>query len=163
MPSFDVTVKVNNAEVLNAVDQTKRELSTRYDFKGSKSSIELQEKEMEITLLADDNMKLSALQEMSKQKLAKRGISLKSVSYEPETQAGGGMLRQIIKIKQSLTPEELKKLAKIIKDKKMKVTPSIQGEQLRISGKKRDDLQQCMKILESEAEDLDLEFDNFRD
>ena len=163
MPSFDVVVKVDGQEVVNAVDQIKRELSTRYDFKGSKSSVELKEKEMEIIILADDNMKLGALQEMSKQKLAKRGVSLKSVTYLPETQAGGNMLRQVVQVKQSLSQEELKRLAKVIKDKKMKVSPSIQGDHLRVSGKKRDDLQTCIQALESEVSDLDLQFDNFRD
>lgn len=163
MPSFDVIVKVDGQEVVNAVDQIKREMTTRYDFKGAKASIELKEKEMEIIILADDQMKLSALQEMSKQKLAKRGVSLKSVTYLPETQAGGNMLRQVVKVKQGLSPEEVKRLAKIIKDKKMKVSPSIQGDQLRVSGKKRDDLQDCIQLLQIEASDLDLQFENFRD
>ena len=163
MPSFDVLVKVDFQEVTNAVDQAKREISTRYDFKGSKASIELKEKESEIILMGEDKMKMSALQQITFQKLSKRQVNLKSIAVGEKVQAGGGLMRQVLKIKQDLSQEELKRLAKIIKDKKMKVSPSIQGTQLRVTGKKRDDLQTCIQILESEAEDLALNFDNFRD
>ncbi len=163
MPSFDVVVKVNAQEVLNAVDQVKKEFTTRYDFKGSKASVELKEKEQEIIILADDDMKLSALQEMIKQKLAKRGVSLKSVTFDPETPAGGNMLRQVVKVKQALTSEELKRLSKTVKDEKLKVNVSIQGDQLRVVGKSRDELQGCIQFLKSKIDDLDLQFENFRD
>ena len=163
MPSFDVLVKVDFQEVTNAVDQAKREISTRYDFKGSKASIELKEKESEIILIGEDKMKMSALQQITFQKLSKRQVNLKSITVGEKVQAGGGLMRQVLKIKQDLSPEELKRLAKTIKEKKMKVSPSIQGTQLRVTGKKRDDLQTCIEILKSEAEDLALNFDNFRD
>ena len=163
MPSFDVLVKVDFQEVTNAVDQAKREISTRYDFKGSKASIELKEKESEIILMGEDKMKMSALQQITFQKLSKRQVNLKSITVGEKVQAGGGLMRQVLKIKQDLSPEELKRLAKTIKEKKMKVSPSIQGTQLRVTGKKRDDLQTCIEILKSEAEDLALNFDNFRD
>ena len=163
MPSFDVLVKVDFQEVTNAVDQAKREISTRYDFKGSKASIELKEKESEIILMGEDKMKMSALQQITFQKLSKRQVNLKSITVGEKVQAGGGLMRQVLKIKQDLSPEELKRLAKTIKEKKMKVSPSIQGTQLRVTGKKRDDLQTCIEILTSEADDLALNFDNFRD
>ena len=163
MPSFDVVVSVNAQEVVNAVDQVTREYTTRFDFKGSKASVELKAKEQEIIVLADDDMKLKALQEMIKQKLAKRGVSLKSVVFEAETQAGGSMLRQLVKIKQSLSSEELKRLSKSVKDSKIKVAASIQGEQLRVTGKNRDDLQTCIQYLKDNAADLDLQFTNFRE
>jgi len=161
MPSFDVVSIVDMQEVRNAVDQAKREISTRYDFRGSKSQVEL--KEALIELLADDDMKLTAIQEILKQKLAKRGVSLKSLAFKDKEKVGGDMLKQEIDIKQGLKQEELKRLNKMIKAQKFKVSSTIQGDQLRISGKKRDDLQTVISHLKTEVEDLELQFENFRD
>lgn len=163
MPSFDVVSEVELHEVVNAVDQVQREIGTRYDFKGSKSTVELKKETAIVEVLADDDMKLKAIQDILKQKLAKRGVSLKSIEFPEATKAGGDMLRQEVKIKQGLTTEELKKMTKAIKGKKFKVSPAIQGDQLRVSGKKRDELQDVIQFLKNEFPDLELQFDNFRD
>lgn len=161
MPSFDVISEVDQQELRNAVDQVRREIETRYDFKGSKASIEREE--FMITLLADDQMKLEALREMLRQRLAKRGVALAAVEFQSEEKAGGDMIRQNVQIKNGLSAEETKRLGKIIRDKKLKVTAQTQGEQLRVSGKKRDDLQVAISSLREEVQDIPLQFVNFRD
>lgn len=161
MPSFDVVSKVDNQEVVNAIDQVQRELANRYDFKGAKASVEL--KENLIIVLADDQMKLKAMQDMIRQRLAKRGVSLLSVVFEDPTPAGGDMSRQEVKVKEGLSSDELKRLNKVIKESKLKVQSQIQGDQLRITGKKKDDLQGVIAHLRSTIQDLDLQFINFRD
>lgn len=161
MPSFDVVSKVDMQEVRNAVDQVRREIGTRYDFKDSKSSVELNE--ALIVLTADDKMKLAALQDLLRQKLSKRGVSLKSVTFNEPSPAGGDMLRQEIVVKQGLTDEEQKKINKLIKATKFKVNSQIQADQIRVSGKKRDDLQGVIGHLKTEVKDLELQFTNFRD
>lgn len=161
MPSFDIVCEINMHEVTNAYDQIKREIAQRYDFKGSKSSIEL--KDNLLIVLADDDMKMKALQQMIKEKFAKRGVNLKSLIFEEEKKVGGDLIRQEVKIKNALEQEELKRLNKAIKDSKIKVQGSIQGEQLRVTGKKRDDLQEVMAYLKQNIQDLPLSFTNFRE
>ncbi len=161
MPTFDVVTTVDMQEVLNAVDQAKKEIAQRWDFKGSQSEISLTDAIIQI--LADDQMKLSALQEIIKQKLAKRKIALESVIFKDPTKAGGNMIKQLIEVKQSLTTDELKRLAKIIKQAKVKAQSTIQEKQLRVSSKSRDTLQEMMELMKKEAPDLPLEFTNFRD
>ncbi|MCL4147962.1 UNVERIFIED_CONTAM: hypothetical protein GTU68_031396 [Idotea baltica] len=161
MPSFDVVSTVDEHEITNAVDQVTREIANRYDFKGSKSAIELKENLIEI--VADDDMKLRAVQDVLKQKLSKRGISLKSVDFKKEEKAGGDLIKQEVEIKNGLTQDELKKLNKLVKAEKMKVSCQIQGDQLRVSGKKRDDLQTVIAFFKEKVTDLDLQFENFRD
>lgn len=161
MPSFDIVSKVDMQEVVNAVDQVRREITTRYDFKDTKSSVEL--KEQLITVLADDDMRLRAIQDILRQKLAKRSVSLKSVEFKDPTPAGGDMQRQEIVIKQGLTDEETKRVAKFIKTLKSKVSASIQADQIRVTGKKRDDLQEVIAAVRAGVADLELQFNNFRD
>ena len=161
MPSFDVVSKVNMQEVTNAVDQTRREILTRYDLKGTKAAVELKPDLIELT--ADDEMKLRAVQEILKQKLSKRGISLKSVTFEEPQTAAGDTRRQEVKVRQALTTDELRDLNKIIKQGKFKVTAQIQADQLRVSGKKKDDLQAVIALLREQVQDIDLQFVNFRD
>ena len=162
MPSFDVVSKVDLQEVKNAVNQVQKEIMSRYDLKGSKSRVELVQETL-INLNADDKLKLQALQELLRQKLAKRGVSLKSVKFG-EPQAGGGdILRQEVVLKQGLTEEELRKFNKLIKAQGLKVTAQIQGDQLRVSGKKRDDLQTVIAHLRSQITDIELQFVNFRE
>ena len=163
MASFDVVADVDMQEVKNAVDQVSREITQRYDFKGSKSSAELNEKDSLIVLMADDEMKRGQLQEMLSQKLSKRGVTLKAVEFKDVEKVGGDMLKQTVIIKQALSTEEVKRLNKLVKGKKFKVTCSIQGDQLRVDGKKRDTLQEVMGFLKTEASDLPLDFTNFRD
>ena len=162
MPSFDVVSKVEIQEVKNALDQTSREIGTRYDFKGSKSSVELKEDTL-IILMADDDMKLKAVQEILRTKLSKRGVSMKSVEFKDAAKAGGDMWRQEIIIKQGLGDDDLKKVNKAIKEQKAKVTSQIQGNQIRVTGKKRDDLQEVIAHLRVAMKDLELQFINFRD
>ena len=163
MPSFDVVSQVNMQEVKNAVDQTSREIAQRYDFKDSKATIELKEKEGVISLHGPDKLRMSAMEEILKQKLSKRGVSLKSVTFEEAQPAGGDTLKQTVTVKQSLTDEEKKRINKLIKDSKLKVASQIQGDQVRVTGKKRDDLQTAIAQLRASASDLDLQFTNFRE
>jgi len=162
MPSFDIVSEVDIQEVRNAVDQVRREVATRYDFKGSKSSLEFSEETL-IVIVADDKMKLAALQELLKQKLAKRGVSVKSVEFKDPQPAGSDTLRQEVLLKQGLKDEELKRINKHIKTVGVKVASQIQGQQLRVTGKKRDDLQDIIASLRKDMTDLELQFTNFRD
>lgn len=161
MPSFDVASQVDIQEVRNAVDQVQREISTRYDFKGSQSSVELEPPLIKIH--TEDKMKLNGIQTLLREKLAKRGVSLKSVVFKDPVPAGGDTLKQEVTVKEGLSDDELKRLNKIIKNQKVKVSSQIQGNQLRVSGKKRDDLQQIIALLKAEVADLDLQFINFRE
>lgn len=160
MPSFDIVSKVDMQEVDNAVNQAKKEISQRYDFKGSKSEIDL--KENTITLLADDDYKLKAVIDILQSKILKRNISLKSLDYAKEEPASGGMVRQVINIKQGIATEKGKEINKIIKDTKMKVQSQIQGDQVRVTGKKIDDLQEVIQLLKSKDLGVDLQFVNMR-
>lgn len=161
MPSFDVVSEVNSAEVKNAVDQASKEIGQRYDFRGSKSSLEL--KELVLTIIGDDKSRLSAIQEILKQRFAKRGVSLKSLEWKDPEPASGDTLRQIVTVKEGLTPEEIKRLNKLIKDSKIKVSSQAQGNQLRVTGKSRDDLQEVIARLKTQVTDIELQFTNFRD
>lgn len=161
MPSFDIVSKVNMQEVDNAVNQTKREIETRYDFKGSKCSITLLKNEIEI--IADNDFKLNQVLEVLKAKAVKRGINLKSLVPGKIEKASGDTLRQKISIKQGLSQEEAKELSKIIKDTKLKVQTQILGEELRVSGKKKDDLQEVIAHLKSIDYKVPLQFTNYRD
>jgi hypothetical protein len=161
MPSFDVVSEVDMQEVRNAVDQVQREIATRYDFKGTNVTVELVEEQ--INVHADDQMRLSAVQTMLMEKLAKRKVSLKSVEFKDPFPAGGDTIKQEVLIKQGLCDDDLKKVNKLIKGQKVKVNSQIQGNQLRIMGKKRDDLQAVIQFLRSEVKDIELQFTNFRD
>lgn len=160
MPSFDIVSKVDMQEVDNAVNQVKKEIGQRYDFKGSKSEIEL--KEEAITVLADDDYKLKAVIDILQSKIINRKISLKSLDYGNEEPASGGMIRQVINIKQGIATEKGKEINKIIKDAKMKVQSQIQGDQVRVTGKKIDDLQEVIQLLKSKDLGVDLQFVNMR-
>ena len=162
MPSFDVVSEVEMQEVDNAVNQAKKEIETRYDFKGSKSEISQQGEN--ITLLADDQMKLRAITEILSQKMTKRGISAKSLDFGNKEEATGGMIRQKLTITQGIASDKAKAIIKKIKEQKMKkIQAQIQGEKLRITGPKRDDLQEVIAFLKKEVTDIDLQFENFRD
>jgi uncharacterized protein YajQ (UPF0234 family) len=163
MPSFDIVSSVNMQEIKNAVDQAQREIATRYDFKDTLATIELQEKEGKISVHTSDKMRLSAIEEILRQKLSKRGVSLRSVTFEDPQSAGGDTLRQTIVVKQALSDEERKRINKLIKETKLKVTSQIQGDQVRVTGKKRDDLQTAIAELRAKVTDVDLQFVNFRD
>jgi len=161
MPSFDIVSKVNLQEVDNAVNQAKKEMQQRYDFKGSKSEIKWEKKE-EMTLLADDDGKLTSVTDILQNKLVKRGVSLKALDYGEVEDASGGMKRQVIKLRMGIPTEKAKQIVKKIKDSKLKVQGQIQDDQVRVSGKKIDDLQSVIQMLKGEDLDIDLQFENMR-
>lgn len=162
MPSFDIVIEVDLQEVDNAVNQAKKELLSRYDFKNSKSSIDWDKKE-QITLLADDDYKLNAVTEILKSKFAKRGLSVKNLEFGKPEPSFEGTLRQQIKVQQGIPEDKAKSLVKMIKASPLKVQPSIQDEQVRVTGKKRDDLQQIMALVRGSDLGLDFKFNNLRD
>jgi cyclic-di-GMP-binding protein len=163
MPSFDIVAEVDLQEVDNAINQARKEIETRYDFKGSKCSIDY-DKNATITLVAEDSMKLRSVSEILNQKMAKRGISLKSLEYKETEKASGDTIRQDVVLKQGIKTDDAKRIVKAIKEGKLKkVQGQIQGEQVRVSGPKRDDLQEAIQLVKSEIPDLDLQFTNFRD
>jgi uncharacterized protein YajQ (UPF0234 family) len=162
MPSFDVVSKVDMQEVDNAVNQVKKELATRYDFRGTDSAIELSPEEG-ISLRSADKEHLSAAYKVLMEKLVKRGVSLKSLDPQEPIPGAKQSLRQTILIKQGIATEKGKELVKIIKDSKLKVQAQIQEEQVRVTGKNKDDLQACIRLLRGADVGLDLQFNNFRD
>lgn len=162
MPSFDVVSQVELQEVDNAVNQTNKEISQRYDFKNSKTSLEWRLKEKEIVLVADDDYKLSAATDILQSKMVKRQIPLKNMKYETIEQATGGQVRQVIKVQCGLDKEGAKKVVEAIKNSKIKVQAQIMDEQVRVTSKSIDDLQATMRALKAASLDLDVQFTNAR-
>ena len=162
MPSFDIVSKVDLQEVDNAVQQVVKEIRTRYDFKGSKSKVE--RNEAEITVHSDDDYKLEQVVEIVKEKLVRRKIDTRVLSFGTVEPASGSMVRQVVTVQQGIETEIAKKLVKSIKTAKIKVQASIQGDELRVTGKKRDDLQQTIALLKADKTvNLPLQYINFRD
>ena len=161
MPTFDIVSKFDPSEVDNAIQNLKREIVQRYDFKNSNSEIEF-EKEL-IIIKTDDDYKLVQLQEMLKVQITKRGIDVKALDMGKVEMSAGQAVRQTITMMQGINKDISKDIIKIIKESKIKVQVSIQGDELRISGKKRDDLQQTINLLKTQNLDLPLQFINFRD
>jgi uncharacterized protein YajQ (UPF0234 family) len=161
MPSFDIVSQVNSMEIENAVNQANKELANRFDFRGSKASIVLEKNE--IKLSAEDQFKITALVEMVMTKLAKRSISMKNVEKLPPDISPLGHARQVIKIKQGLESKVAKEVTTFIRDSKFKVTSSIQGEEVRVNGKSRDELQAVISALQAKEFPVSLQFVNFRD
>ena len=139
MPSFDVVCEANMVELKNAVEQANKEISTRFDFKGSDARVE--HKEQELTLFADDDFKLGQVKEVLLAKLAKRNVDVRFLDYQDKQKIGGDKMKQVVKIKKGVSGDLAKKIVKLIKDSKIKVQGSIQGDAVRVSGTKRDDLQ----------------------
>lgn len=158
--SFDIVSKTDMQEVSNAVSQAQKEMATRFDFKGSKSSIEL--KGEEIVALSDDEQKLRGVIDILQSKCVKRGVSLKSLDYGKTESAAGGAVRQAIKIKQGIDTDLGKQIVKVVKDSKIKVQASIQGDQVRVTGKDKDDLQSVIQMLKERDLPVELQFVNFR-
>jgi uncharacterized protein YajQ (UPF0234 family) len=161
MPSFDIVSKTDLAEVDNALANMVREMSQRYDFKGSQSRIE--RKESEITINADDDLKLKQMHELLQGHLARRKIEAGIIDYKPPEKSAGQALRQRAIIRQGIDRDLAKRLAKDIKDAKLKVQVSIQGDELRVTGKKRDDLQAVIEHVKGLSVDQPLQYVNFRD
>ncbi|HEY1945984.1 MAG TPA: YajQ family cyclic di-GMP-binding protein [Bryobacteraceae bacterium] len=160
--SFDIASKIDLTEVLNAVQQTSKELLTRYDLKDSKSSVELKEKEHKIHLASSDEYKLKAVTEILGQKLVKRNVPLKGLEYSGLTMASGGSVKQEITLQQGIPMEKAKDIVKLLKDSKLKVQATIQGDVVRVSGKDRDVLQQAIAALKGKDFGIDMQFTNFR-
>ncbi|MGH8291883.1 MAG: YajQ family cyclic di-GMP-binding protein [Gammaproteobacteria bacterium] len=161
MPSFDVVSKVNLAELTNTVDQVSREIGTRYDFKGTSAKIERQENLL--TLYADSEFQLKQVQDILYQRAAKRGIDVASFDPQKIESIAGDKAKQIINVKQGIDKELAKKIVKLIKDSSLKVQAAIQGEEVRVTGKKRDDLQAAITLLRGAKLGQPLQFVNFRD
>jgi uncharacterized protein YajQ (UPF0234 family) len=158
--SFDIVSKTEMQEVTNAIQQAQKELAQRFDFKGSKSSIELTAEE--IVLVSDDEGKLRSVKDILETKLVKRGVSLKAVDYAALEQAAGGTVRQKAKIVQGIEIEKAKAIVKAIKDAKLKVQASIQSDQVRVTGRAKDDLQKAMTIVKGHDYGIPLQFTNYR-
>ena len=160
--SFDIVSLVDLQEIDNAVNQAMKEISLRYDFKGSQSKIEFDRTAKKITVLGDDEMKMRSLKEVLTLRCAKRGISVKSLKFGNEEKALGGSVRQEIEVIQGIPGEKAKDIVRLIKDTKLKVQAAIQGDQIRVSGKKKDDLQVVIHQLKEAKLDLALQFVNYR-
>ena len=161
MPSFDIVSEVDLQEVDNAVNQVEKEIATRYDFKGSKSRVERDG--AVITLTADDPYRMEQVADVLKEKMVRRKIDVRSLSFGEVEPAAGSLVRQVVTVRQGVETELAKKIVKLIKESKIKVQASIQGDQVRVTGKKRDDLQAAMAGVKAAPFDLPLQFINFRD
>jgi len=161
MPSFDVVSEADMIEVKNAVEQSQKEIATRFDFKGTGAAVE--QKERELTITADAEFQLQQVREVLTGKLAKRKVDIRFLDDGEIKKIGGDKVRQVITVKNGIETDDAKKIVRAIKDSKMKVQAAIQGESVRITGAKRDDLQAAMALLRKDVADLPLEFNNFRD
>ena len=162
MPSFDVVSKFNIQELDNAVNMVKRDIATRFDFKGSSSDIELNKSDNTIKLKADNDYQIKAISDMLEKRAINRKVSIKTFDYGQLEQASGMSIRQIVKLKQGIDKESATKINKLIKNQKLKVQSQIQGDQLRVTGKKIDDLQNVIQIIKEQNMGLPLQFINMR-
>lgn len=160
--SFDIVSKIDLAEVNNAIQQTLREIHTRFDLKSSRSEIELNEKEKKIHLASQDEYKLKAVIDVLEQKLVKRKVPLKGLTYGQVISAAGSSVRQEVSLQQGIPIEKAREIVKRIKDSKLRVQASIQGDFVRVSGRDRDTLQEVIGILRSEDFGIDMQFTNYR-
>lgn len=161
MPSFDVVSKTDMAEVDNALNGMTREIAQRFDFKGSKCGID--RKDSELTILADDDLKLRQMHELLRVYLTRRNVDPGALEFKPPEKASGNMLRQTVLVRQGIDKDLAKTIVKHVKDSKLKVQAAIQGDELRISGKKRDDLQEAIAVIRAIKIEQPLQFVNFRD
>ena len=158
--SFDIVSEVDRAEVMNAVNQTMKEVRQRFDFKNSKAAVALEEKDLVLT--AEDETKLRNMNDILQQKLVRRSVPLKALSYGDPEPAAGGTVRQRVQIQQGIPQEKAKEVVRFIKDSKAKVQASIQGEMVRVSGKDRDTLQQVIASLKAKDFGINMQFTNYR-
>jgi uncharacterized protein YajQ (UPF0234 family) len=163
MPSFDTVCEPNMVEVRNAVDNASKEIATRFDFKGTSAALELKDKEKEITVFGDAEFQLAQVQDILTSKLVKRSVDVRFLDKGDVQKIGGDKVKQVIKVRNGIESEQAKKISKLIKDSKLKVQAAIQGDAVRVSGGKRDDLQAAMALIRKEFTDLPLSFNNFRD
>jgi cyclic-di-GMP-binding protein len=163
MPTFDIASEVNQMEIRNAVDQCNKEVTNRFDFKGSDARVEINEKEKTLTVYGDDDFKLAQVRDVLTTRLAKRAIDVRCLELEKIETIGGGKAKQIVKVREGVDQELGKKIIKLIKDSKMKVQGSIQGDVVRITGAKKDLLQDAIALVRKSITDFPLQFKNFRD
>lgn len=162
MPSFDVVSEIDQQEIRNAVDQASREIGTRFDFKGTDSSIELSDTEIKLASATEDRLK--AVRQVLEEKMVKRQVSLKSLDYQKVEEASKGTVRQVVKLVAGISSDKAKAINKFIKELGLKgISSQTQGEQIRVTGKKRDDLQTVIAKLKEHDFDIPLQFNNFRD
>ena len=161
MPSFDIASEVNKVELKNAIEQANKEISTRFDFKGSDSRVE--QNDLELTLYADDDFKLGQVKDVLLNKMAKRSVDVRMLDEKNREKIGGDKVKQIVNVRNGIEIELAKKIVKYIKDAKLKVTTSIQGESVRVQGAKRDDLQSAIALCKLKIDEVPLQFNNFRD
>lgn len=163
MPSFDVVSEVNQVEVHNALDQSNKEITNRFDFKGSDARVEFNEKDKTLTLYADDDFKLTQVNDVLTGKLAKRGIDVRCLKPGDIDKVSGNKVKQSVVVREGVEQELAKKIVKLVKDSKMKVQASIQGDVVRITSGKKDTLQDAIALVRKSITDFPLQFKNFRD
>ena len=161
MPSFDIVSQVDRQEVKNAVEQTNKEITNRFDFKGSDARVELNE--LELTVYADDEFKLGQVSDVLRARLAKRNVDVRSLEPGAIEKISGDKVKRPITLKVGVSQDKAKQIQKLVKDSKLKVAASIQGDAVRISGAKKDDLQSAIQLVRKSVTDLPLQFINFRD
>ena len=161
MPSFDTVCEPNMVDVKNAVENTAKEIATRFDFKGSSAAVELKDKE--ITMFGDADFQLQQVEDLLRAKLTKRNVDARYLDVEKIQKIGGDKVKQIAKVREGIETEMAKKIVRVLKDSKMKVQASIQGDSVRVTGAKRDDLQAAMALIKKDIDDVPLTFNNFRD
>ncbi|SEA43476.1 YajQ family cyclic di-GMP-binding protein [Variovorax sp. YR216] len=161
MPSFDTVCEPNLPEVKNAVENTAKEIATRFDFKGTAAAVELKDKE--ITLTGDAEFQLVQVEDILRNKLTKRSVDVRFLDKGDVQKIGGDKVKQVFKVKNGIESETAKKIQRLIKDSKLKVQAAIQGDAVRVTGAKRDDLQAAMALIKKDVADLPLTFNNFRD
>jgi uncharacterized protein YajQ (UPF0234 family) len=161
MPSFDIVSQVNEQEVKNAVEQTNKEITNRYDFKGSDARVE--QAKLDLTVFADDEFKLGQVMDVLRQRLAKRNVDVRHLESGTVEKISGDKVKQPIKVKVGIPQEKGKEIQKLIKDSKLKVHGSLQGDAVRVSGAKKDDLQAAIQLVKKAVSDVPIQFINFRD
>ena len=161
MPSFDTVLEADFVEVRNAVDNASKEIATRFDFKGTSASIELKDKE--ITLLGDSEFQLQQVEDILRNKLTKRNVDVRFLDLDKPQKIGGDKLKQLVRVRNGIDSALAKQIQKHIKDSKLKLQAAIQGDSVRVSGAKRDDLQAAIALIRKEVADVPLSFNNFRD
>ena len=161
MPSFDVVCEADMVELRNALDQANKEITNRFDFKGSDARIE--QNELELTLFADDDFKLDQVTDVMLNKCAKRQLDVRFLDFGDKQKIGGDKMKQLVKVRSGIATPDAKRIVKLLKDSKMKVQTSIQGDSVRVTGSKRDLLQEAIALIKKDIKDLPLNFDNFRD
>ena len=163
MPSFDITSEANAVELRNALDTANKEVANRFDFKGSDARFELKEKEHEITAFADDEFKLGQVRDVLLAKMAKRGVDARFLKVNDPEKIGGDKMKQKLTVRHGVESDLAKKIVKMLKEAKLKVTASIQGDVVRVTSSKKDDLQAAIQLVRTGVTDVPLRYENFRD